>query len=279
MLLEDEMVIRLIFFFGIFIVLSLLEWLYPRRVLQVSKMTRWFNNLSLIFLNSFLVKLFFPIAAVGVATYAQHHQSGIFNLTTWPIEVEILLAVIILDGAIYLQHVLFHAVPLLWRLHRVHHADLDFDVTTGLRFHPIEIFLSLLIKFAVIIAIGASPLAVLIFEVLLNATAMFNHSNLYLPEKLDKFLRWFVVTPDMHRIHHSIENFETNSNFGFNLPYWDYLCGTYRAQPQMLHTKMTIGIDSFRNPNWLYLHKLLILPFIGKIENYVINRREWNKSA
>ena len=183
-------------------------------------------------------------------------------------------SVVILDLAIYLQHVLFHAVPALWRLHRMHHADLEFDVTTGVRFHPIEIMLSMLIKLAVVGALGAPPLSVLIFEVLLNATSMFNHGNVRIPLAIDRVLRWLVVTPDMHRVHHSILARETNSNFGFNLPWWDRLFGTYRAQPAAGHEAMTIGIEQFRDPRELRLDRMLLQPFRGDAGRYPLGYRE-----
>ena len=197
--------------------------------------------------DTLLVRILFPTTAVGLALLAEARGFGLFNVVALPAWVAVVASVVILDLAIYLQHVLFHAVPALWRLHRMHHADLEFDVTTGLRFHPIEILLSMLIKFAVVAALGAPALAVLIFEVLLNATSMFNHGNVRIPAGLDRVLRWLVVTPDMHRVHHSILSRETNSNFGFNLPWWDRLFGTYRAQPAAGHEAMTIGIEQFRD--------------------------------
>jgi len=188
--------------------------------------------------------------------------------------------VVLLDFFIWLQHVMVHAVPLLWRLHRVHHADRDIDVTTGARFHTLEIILSMGIKFAVIVLIGPPVVAVVIFEVLLNATAMFNHGNVRIPERVDRVLRWFVVTPDMHRVHHSVEDDETNSNFGFNLPWWDRLFGTYRAQPRAGHEQMTIGIRTFQdNMHCTWLWGLLWSPFIGRITDYAINRRRWAGAA
>jgi len=202
---------------------------------------------------------------MGMALLAAERHWGLLNNVSLPAGLEVIAAVVALDFAIYLQHVLFHAVPALWRLHRVHHADLDFDVTTGARFHPIEIVLSMLIKFAVIAALGPAPLAVLIFEVLLNATAMFNHSNVRMPVRLDRVLRWLVVTPDMHRVHHSIEDHETNSNFGFNLPLWDRLFGTYKDQPDAGHDGMTIGIRDLRAPRLATaLPGMLWLPFVGR---------------
>jgi sterol desaturase/sphingolipid hydroxylase (fatty acid hydroxylase superfamily) len=186
----------------------------------------------------------------------------------------VVASVILLDLAIYFQHVLFHAVPLLWRLHRMHHADLDVDVSTGLRFHPFEILLSMVIKFAVVVALGAPATAVLLFEILLNATSMFNHSNIRFPVGFDRLLRWFVVTPDMHRVHHSIVSRETNSNFGFNLPWWDRLFGTYRAQPAAGHEAMTLGIEQFRDPRELGLDRMLLQPFRGDAGSYPLGERQ-----
>jgi sterol desaturase/sphingolipid hydroxylase (fatty acid hydroxylase superfamily) len=212
-----------------------------------------------------------------MAAFATEHGWGLFNYFQLPSVLAIVLSVIIMDFIIYLQHVLVHAVPVLWRLHRVHHADLDYDVTTGARFHTIEILLSMLIKFATIIVIGAPVVAVIIFEVVLNAMAMFNHGNVGLPKWLDTPLRWFVVTPDMHRVHHSIEDDETNSNFGFNLSWWDRLFGTYREQPRGGHQGMTIGIRNFRTTRQAsWITGLLTMPFTGKISGYVINRRQWS---
>jgi len=224
--------------------------------------------------NTLLVRILFPTTAVGLALVAEARGFGLFNVVALQAWVGVLVSVVILDFAIYLQHVLFHAVPALWRLHRMHHADLEFDVTTGLRFHPIEILLSMVIKFTVVAALGAPALAVLIFEVLLNATSMFNHSNVRIPFGLDHVLRWFVVTPDMHRVHHSILSRETNSNFGFNMPWWDRLFGTYRAQPAAGHEAMTIGIEQFRDPRELGLDRMLLQPFRGDAGRYPLGRRE-----
>jgi sterol desaturase/sphingolipid hydroxylase (fatty acid hydroxylase superfamily) len=173
-----------------------------------------------------------------------------------------LLAVVVLDMAIYFQHRLFHAVPVLWRLHRMHHADLDLDVTTGARFHPLEILLSMAIKVAVVIALGAPAVAVVLFEILLNASSMFNHANLRLPLAVDGALRWLIVTPDVHRVHHSVIRAETDSNFGFSLSWWDRLFGTWRAQPEKGHDGMTIGLPVFRNPEQLRLDRMLVQPFL-----------------
>jgi sterol desaturase/sphingolipid hydroxylase (fatty acid hydroxylase superfamily) len=210
---------------------------------------------------------------VGVAEYTSANQLGILNQYDFGITFEIILAILVLDIAIYFQHVMFHAVPVFWRLHRVHHADPEFDVTTGARFHPVEIILSMLIKFAVIIFLGPAAIAVIIFEVLLNATAMFNHGNISIPTAIDKYLRLFVVTPDMHRVHHSIEIRETNSNFGFNLPWWDRLFGTYKAQPQAGHDNMRIGLTTFTEKNDITkLPGMLLIPFRREAQVYPLNR-------
>lgn len=273
---ENEKTIRLSFFVGMLLVMAIWEVIAPRRALTVSKAVRWANNLGLVFFNSFIVRFLFPTAAVGVAVMATENQWGLFNLIDVPIWLAVLASVVIMDFVIYLQHVMVHAVPVLWRLHRVHHADLDFDVTTGARFHTLEIILSMLIKFATILLLGPPVVAVIIFEVLLNAMAMFNHGNVGLPKTLDNFLRWFVVTPDMHRVHHSIEDDETNSNFGFNLSWWDRLFGTYRDQPRAGHTGMTIGIHNFSKPKQCsWISGMLVMPFIGKVTDYAINRRQW----
>jgi sterol desaturase/sphingolipid hydroxylase (fatty acid hydroxylase superfamily) len=275
-LMTYEVPIRLGFFFGIFLIMAAWEMAAPRRVLLHSKWVRWGNNLGLVFLNSFILRVLVPTAAVGMALFASEQGWGLFNYFEAPFWLAVLASVLILDFFIWLQHVMVHAIPLLWRLHRVHHADLDFDVTTGARFHTLEILLSMAIKFAVILLLGPPVVAVVIFEVLLNATSMFNHSNVRMPLGLDRVLRWFVVTPDMHRVHHSTEDDETNSNFGFNLPWWDRLFGTYRDQPRKGHEGMEIGIRSFREDKWCsWLPGMLTIPFVGKISDYAINRRRW----
>ena len=275
----NEVTIRLGFFFGIFAVMAVWEVLAPKRALTVSKAVRWANNLGLVFFNSFILRLLFPAAAVGMAVFAGEQGWGLLNYYPVPATVAIVVSVIAMDFVIYLQHVMVHAVPALWRLHRVHHADLDYDVTTGARFHTFEIILSMLIKFATIIVLGPPVVAVVIFEVVLNATAMFNHGNVSLPKGLDRVLRWFVVTPDMHRVHHSVEDDEANSNFGFSLPWWDRLFGTYRDQPRAGHEGMTIGIHTYRAMKQVsWLPGMLALPFMGKVTGYAINRREWGDS-
>jgi len=274
--LANEPAIRLAFFFGVFAAVALWEVAAPRRALRVAKALRWTSNLALVALNTVLLRLIFPLAAVGVAAFAAEHGWGLLNHFQVPFLIALPLAVIALDFVIWLQHVMVHAVPALWRLHRVHHADLDYDVTTGARFHPIEILLSMLIKFATIVVLGPPVVAVVIFEVLLNATAMFNHGNIRLPAALDRVLRLFVVTPDMHRVHHSVEDDECNSNFGFNLPWWDRLFGTYREQPRGGHLGMRIGIRGHDDPREVdRLDGMLLLPFKGTITDYAINRRRY----
>ena len=269
-----EPLIRLGAFGGVFAVMAIWEFVGPRRIQSIGRGWRWPNNLGVVVVNTLLVRILFPTTAVGLALVVEARGFGLLNVVALPAWFGVLASVVILDFAIYLQHVLFHAVPALWRLHRMHHADLEFDVTTGLRFHPIEILLSMVIKFTVVAALGAPAAAVLIFEVLLNATSMFNHSNVRIPLGLDSVLRWFVVTPDMHRVHHSILSRETNSNFGFNMPWWDRLFGTYRAQPAAGHEGMTIGIEQFRDSRELGLDRMRLQPFRGDAGRYPLGRRE-----
>jgi sterol desaturase/sphingolipid hydroxylase (fatty acid hydroxylase superfamily) len=273
LLLANESLIRITSFLVIFVAMAAWEATAPRRPRKLSRLLRWSNNLGLVLIDRLLLHLSLPVLAVGFALLAEARGWGLLNAFEVPFALALPVALLALDLAIYLQHVLFHAVPALWRLHRVHHADLEFDVTTGLRFHPIEILLSMGIKLAVVAALGPPAIAVLVFEVLLNATSMFNHSNVRIALGLDRILRWIVVTPDMHRVHHSIHANETNSNFGFNLPWWDRLLGTYRAQPRDGHEGMTIGIEQFRTPRELWLDRLLIQPLRGPASGYPINRQ------
>jgi sterol desaturase/sphingolipid hydroxylase (fatty acid hydroxylase superfamily) len=269
----SEPLIRIAAFAGIVAVMVVWELAAPRRAPTHPRWLRWSGNFGVVIVAALLVRLLFPIAAVGTALIAQQRGWGLFNLVAWPAWLEFLLAVVALDLAIYLQHVLFHAVPALWRLHRMHHADLDFDFSTGVRFHPVEILLSMAIKIGVVLALGPPALAVLAFEILLNATSVFNHGNVRLPAPVDRVLRWLVVTPEMmHRVHHSIHPDETNSNFGFNLPWWDRLLGTYRDQPRDGHEGMAIGIDQFRTRRELRLDRMLIQPLLGSSRDYPINR-------
>ena len=272
-LLANEPIIRTSIFLAILLAMALWEVAAPRRRREIPRLLRWTNNLGVVVIDTLLVRLTFPVVAVGLALLAEERGWGLFNVFDVPAWIAVIVAILALDLAIYLQHVMFHAVPALWRLHRMHHADLEFDVTTGLRFHPVEILLSMGIKLAVVAALGPPAMAVLIFEVLLNGTAMFNHSNIRIPLAIDRVLRWFVVTPDMHRVHHSIHPSETNSNFGFNVPWWDRLLGTYKAQPRDGHEAMTIGIEQFRTRRDLWLDRMLIQPVKGPASGYPINRR------
>lgn len=262
-LLRYEPVIRLGCFATILLLMMLWEWRQPRRSLSLRRAQRWPANLGVIVVDSLVVRWVFPVLAVGVAGLAEAQGWGLLNWLDTPSWLALIASLLLLDLAIYAQHVLLHTAPLLWRLHRVHHSDLDFDVTTALRFHPLEITLSMLIKLIVVAGLGAPPVAVMLFEVILNATAMFNHGNVRLPERLDRTLRWMLVTPDMHRIHHSIDPEETNSNFGFNLPWWDRLLGTYRDQPRDGHIGMTIGLECFRDRSATCFIGLLAQPFLN----------------
>jgi sterol desaturase/sphingolipid hydroxylase (fatty acid hydroxylase superfamily) len=268
---EREAIIRLGFFFGILIIMAMCEVVAPRRVLTTSKTTRWFSNLSIVFVNTTIVRFLSPALAIPMAISADASGWGLLNYFQLPYWLSVVLGVLILDFVIYVQHVMFHTLPMLWRLHMMHHADLDIDVTTGSRFHPVEIYFSMLIKISAIAVFGPPVMAVLIFEVLLNGTAMFNHSNFRLPLGIDKYLRLLVVTPDMHRVHHSVVIRETNSNFGFNFPWWDRFLGTYRAQPVAGHEGMTIGLSQFRDEKRLTLPWMIALPFIGNPGSYSIN--------
>jgi sterol desaturase/sphingolipid hydroxylase (fatty acid hydroxylase superfamily) len=268
-LLTHEPAIRLGSFFGMLLLVAAWEALAPRRHRNVSRWRRWPSNLGVTALNTALLRMLIPLAAVGFAALGEARGFGLLNNIGLPGWAAGVIAFILLDLAIYLQHVMFHAVPALWRLHRMHHADLDFDVTTGARFHPFEILLSMGFKLGVIAALGAPAVAVLAFEVVLNATSMFNHGNIALPGRLDAVLRRLLVTPDMHRVHHSTLPVETNSNFGFNLPWWDRLLGTYRAQPAAGHVGMTIGLDVFRDPAELRLDRMLVQPFVGPASGFM----------
>jgi sterol desaturase/sphingolipid hydroxylase (fatty acid hydroxylase superfamily) len=275
-MLMNQATIRLGAFIVVFTTMALWEVYAPRRARSYSRLTRWPGNLALLALNTVLLRILLPASAASLALLGEKRGWGLLNDVELPRWGGVVVSVLILDLAIYLQHVMFHAIPALWRVHRMHHADLDFDVTSGTRFHPIEIILSMLIKFGIVAALGASALGVLIFELLLNATSMFNHGNVHIPLGLDLWLRWLVVTPDMHRVHHSIVVDETNSNFGFNLPWWDRLLGTYRDQPGGGHETMTIGIEQFRDARELWLDRMLLEPFRGPTGRYAIT---WRSAA
>jgi len=262
----NEPFIRLAAFLGVFLAVAAWESLSPRRQLNTAKTTRWISNISITLIGTAVVRTLFPVLAVTFA--ANESTMGLLHHVPLPFFVKVLFGVLAFDLFIYGQHVMFHSIPLLWRLHMMHHADLDVDVTTGLRFHPVEIILSMAIKLAVILLIGPPVLAVILFEILLNATSMFNHGNIRMEAGLDRLLRLFIVTPDMHRVHHSVVILETNSNFGFSLPWWDRLFGTYRAQPAAGHEDMALGLSQFRDPARLTLPWLLVLPFFGKPGSY-----------
>jgi sterol desaturase/sphingolipid hydroxylase (fatty acid hydroxylase superfamily) len=260
-LLSHEPLVRAGGFLLVLAVMAVAEAASPRRRREIPRLLRWTNNLALVLLDTLIVRLAFPVLAVGVAAAAEAQGFGLFNRLAVPGWLAVVATIVLLDLVVYLQHVLFHAVPALWRLHRVHHADVEIDVTTGLRFHPLEILLSMALKLGAVAALGAPPVAVLLFEVILNGMAMFNHSNLELPERVDRVLRLLVVTPDMHRVHHSIARVETDSNYGFNLSLWDRLLGTYRPEPAAGHLAMTIGIEQFRERREAWLDRLLTQPF------------------
>lgn len=263
-ILAQEPFIRVGSFVLIFAAMAFAERRRPRRSLSVSKRGRWFANLALTFINALILRVLIPVVPVGMALICSERGWGLLNAYPVPSGPALVLGVIFLDFVIYLQHVLFHNIPLFWYIHRMHHTDLDVDVTTGFRFHPLEILLSLGIKLVAVAAFGPPAAAVLLFEVLLNGTSMFNHGNFHIPENLDRLLRLVVVTPDMHRVHHSVVIRETNSNYGFNLPWWDRLLRTYRAQPARGHEGMTIGLARFRKQEELTLGKLLKMPFSGR---------------
>ncbi|MEM7402296.1 MAG: sterol desaturase family protein [Pseudomonadota bacterium] len=260
-LISGEATIRLSIFLAVFSVFVIWEIIAPRRSLHYSKKIRWLNNLTISVINVLLTRLLIPVTVIYIAAFAETSNVGLLNQFNLPVLIAVIIAFLLLDLAIYLQHVIFHKVDFLWRLHRMHHADLDFDITTGIRFHPIEMILSHGIKMLVVLALGPPVIAVLIFEVMLNASSMFNHANIRIPKKLERILRLIIVTPEMHRVHHSVKPIETDSNFGFNLPWWDHLFNTYRAQPQDGHTNMSIGIEQFRDTKELWLPKLLVQPF------------------
>ena len=269
----DEPLLRVASFSLVFVAMAAWEWLAPRRPLRLRRAERWPHNLALLLVDVAAVRVLAPAAAIGVALAAEANGWGLLNGLNLPPWAVLAIAILFLDLAIYFQHVTFHAVPALWRLHRVHHADLELDVTSGTRFHPLEILISTAVKCGAVAAIGAPAAAVLAFEVILNATSVFNHANVRMPEALDRWLRRFVVTPDMHRVHHSIRYNETSSNFGFSSPWWDRLFGTYRAQPAAGHEGMVIGVDAFRSREDLRIDRLLSQPWRETPGGYSINRR------
>ena len=257
----DTNQIRFTIFLSIFLLLLVLESLTQRHPKVDSKINRLKTNLVMAGINIVAMRLVFGAAAVGAAQFAEGNGWGLFNYLDWTKWLEILAVVIFMDLMIYIQHILVHVIPLFWQFHIVHHTDLDLDVSSGLRFHPIEILGSMLFKIGLVIALGPSPLAVIIFEAILNGMALFSHSNIALPEKLDLMLRYIIVTPDMHRIHHSIEKMEANANFGFNLSIWDRFLGTYINDAKKEQSKIVIGVDQFRAGEELSFKNLLLIPF------------------
>ncbi len=262
---QSDGLIRFAIFLGVFLVMAAIELGWPKRALIASKRRRWFTNVGIAAAGTAVLRLMavlaVPVAAVAAAFYAQQHQIGLLNQVAWPAWIEIPIALLVLDLSIWFQHLVSHKVPLFWRLHQVHHADRDIDVTTAVRFHPVEIALSMLWKIVVVVPLGASPLAVFLFEVILNACAMFNHANIALPQWLDRVLRLLVVTPDMHRVHHSVLRREHNTNYGFNLSLWDRLFRTYTAQPEGGHQGMTIGLPPYQSEAPTRFGWSLWLPF------------------
>jgi sterol desaturase/sphingolipid hydroxylase (fatty acid hydroxylase superfamily) len=271
-LLSHEPAIRFGFFVGVLALMGFWEWIAPRRPYGTPKKGRWFANLGVVIIDSLALRLILPVTAVYIASLNESRSGGFMIQSGLPHWLVILIGVILLDFIIYLQHAMFHAFPVFWRLHMMHHSDLDFDTTTGVRFHPLEVLLSMGIKIGAVFVLEIGPLAVILFEILLNATSLFNHGNVRLPQAIDRVLRLFLVTPEMHRVHHSVIIRETNSNFGFNLPWWDRLFGTYRSGPAAGHEGMTIGLSHFRDPGELTLPRLLILPFTGNPGKYPLGR-------
>ena len=258
---SSEVLIRLGWFVGLFVLITTLESMFPRRVRQVLRRRRWPSNIGVSGLSQLLVRLLLPISAIALAVTAEHNQWGVLahvNLPTW---LEVVIAILVLDLAIYWQHRIFHSVPLLWRFHQMHHADTEFDISTGVRFHPLSVLLSACIKLAAIVALGPAPIAVFVFEVLLNGTSLFNHSNLKLHPVAERMMRYVVVTPDMHRVHHSSDLGEMNCNFGFSFPWWDRIFRSYQAQPSKGHLDMEIGLNVYRDVKELRIDRMLTQPF------------------
>ena len=254
-----EAVIRMASFACVLLILLFWESLYQRKDRVDSRSLRAVKNLSLVAANNLILRIAIPVVPASFALFVSNQGWGVLNYFDLPLIAQWLITILVFDFIIYIQHILFHAVPVLWRLHMIHHADLDIDVTTGLRFHPLEIIISLFIKLAAVAAFGFPAGAVILFEIVLNATSMFNHSNIFIPLTVDRWLRRLIVTPDMHRVHHSVILTESNSNFGFNLSWWDRLCGTYTAQPAAGHQQMTIGLSQYREP--ISFWRMLAMPF------------------
>ncbi len=258
----NETIVRIGSFLIILAVMGVAETLYPRRPLTTPRIQRWFSNLSASLISTVLVRLVLPALPVALAGYCQANNLGLLNTIHIPDWLSLVSSLLVLDLLIYGQHVAFHKFRPLWRIHRMHHADLDIDTSTGVRFHPLEIFLSTLLKLAAVFLLGPPVLAVIAFEIILNGLALFNHANVQLPIPLDAALRRIIVTPDMHRVHHSTDMREANTNFGFNLSVWDRLFTTYKAQPDLGHLGMKIGLNIFREPEYSRLFRMLAIPFL-----------------
>lgn len=258
-ILHKEVFFRLGFFLGLFLLFAVWEFFFPDHKSPYSKTTRWTSNLTLVLLNNLIIRVVFPMTAIGVAEFAAKREFGFLQIWNFPFWMNLILGLLFLDFIIYLQHVLFHSIPALWRLHRMHHADLELDVTSGTRFHPFEIMISMLIKWSAILLSGVSPLTVLLFEIILNGMAMFNHSNIFIPKSIDNFLRYIVITPSLHRIHHSTLISEYNTNYGFNLSFWDRLLGTLKTE---FVGRLTLGLPMFREPKYLRFDWMLSIPFL-----------------
>ncbi len=269
-MISNEAALRFGVFVSILLLMMAAEAIFPRRKRAMPRVRRWSSNLLLVLIDGLFVRLLFPIVAVGAAALAAENNWGLLTLVDWPLWLEVIFVIIVLDMLIYWQHVAFHHIPVLWALHKVHHADRDIDVTTGSRFHPAEIAVSLMYKMAIVVILGAPVIAVIIFELILNGCAMFNHSNLKLPSRFDRILRRIIVTPDMHRVHHSVLVSETNSNYGFSLSIWDRLFGSYIAQPSQGHEGMTIGLHEYQGRGPASLLWSLCLPFgpIKRLEKW-----------
>lgn len=263
-ILENGIFFRLGIFISLFLLFGLWEVFLPDHSSPFSKTTRWTSNIILVILNNVFIRILFPISAIGIAELAATKQFGVLRMLDLSHELYFLIGFIFLDLIIYIQHVLFHSIPILWKLHQMHHADLELDVTSGTRFHPLEILLSMLIKFSAILFIGATPFTVLVFEVVLNGMAMFNHSNIFIPKSLDGILRYILITPSLHRIHHSVLVSEYNSNFGFNFSFWDRLLGTLKNNSVGI---LTLGLTDFRDTKYFRLDWMLRIPFEFKKEN------------
>jgi sterol desaturase/sphingolipid hydroxylase (fatty acid hydroxylase superfamily) len=274
----SEIGLRLLIFPALMLVLAVWEAMLPRRRWQLARPWRWISNLGLALLNNVVLRVLAPLGLAGIALWAEERRLGLLHLINLAEVVGVVVTVLLLDLIVYTQHVVFHRVPILWRLHLVHHADLDFDFTTGVRFHTLEILLSFGIKAAAVIFLGGTVLGVVIFELLLTATSLFNHANVRLPVRLERWLRLLVVTPEMHRVHHSAVTQELNSNFGFNLPWWDFLFRTYRPEPRDGHEKMHIGLGWLREERQANrLPSMLALPFLVRLPQQ--NGSQQNQSA